>query len=389
MASNTPLIPSPRSQVDAFIAMDVMAAAVAEERAGRDIAHLEVGQPGTPAPQRARDAAIEALRGGNTMGYTEALGLRALRERIAQMYADVHGVSVPADRVVITTGSSAGFLLSFLSVMSAGDRLALADPGYPSYRNILRSIDIEPVALQGTLADGYQPTPDLLAKARAHGPIKALLAASPANPTGTMLTRAQMQALIDDCAAHGATFISDEIYDRLSYGTRPTTALALSEDAIVINSFSKFYCMTGWRIGWMVVPHALLRTVERLAQNHFICAPHISQIAALAAMECEDELCSHLKTYAANRALLLDALPKLGFADFAPADGAFYLYGDVSRLTNDSVDFAKRMLLEAGVAAVPGVDFDPARGHKTMRLSFAGSRETVEKAVERLVKWLG
>jgi len=333
--------------------MDVMAAAVAEERAGRDIAHLEVGQPGTPAPARAREAAVTALQGGNTMGYTEALGLRALRERIAQMYAEVHDVAISADRVVITTGSSAAFLLSFLSVLEAGDRLALADPGYPSYRNILRSIDIEPIALEGTLADGYQPTSQLLTKARESAPIKALLAASPANPTG------------------------------------PTTALALSENAIVINSFSKFYCMTGWRIGWMVVPEALIRTVERLAQNHFICPPHISQITALAAMDCEDELMQHIETYAANRTLLLDALPKLGFADFAPADGAFYLYGDVSRLTNDSADFAKRMLREAGVAAVPGLDFDPARGHQTMRFSFAGSPATVEKAVQRLGDWLG
>lgn len=380
---------SPRSQVDAFIAMDVMATAVAEESAGRDIAHLEVGQPGTPAPAKAREAAIEALRGGNTMGYTEALGVRALRERIAQMYAEIHGVTLSPDRVVITTGSSAAFLLSFLAVMSAGDRLALADPGYPSYRNILRSIDIEPVALQGELADGYQPTLALLAKAREAGPINALLAASPANPTGTMLSREHMQALIDDCLANGTTFISDEIYDRLSYGIRPTTALALSNNAIVINSFSKYYCMTGWRIGWMVVPEAMLRTVERLAQNHFICPPHISQIAALAAMDCEDELSAHLDTYAANRKLLLEALPALGFAGFAPADGAFYLYGDVSRLTNDSVEFANRMLKEAGVAAVPGVDFDPTRGHQTMRLSFAGSRETVEKAVERLGAWLG
>jgi aspartate/methionine/tyrosine aminotransferase len=384
-----PLTPSSRSQVDAFIAMDVMAAAVAEERAGRDIAHLEVGQPGTPAPAKAREAAMTALRGGNTMGYTEALGLRALRERIAQMYAEVHGVTVSADRVVVTTGSSAGFLLAFLSVLEAGDRLALADPGYPSYRNILRSINIEPVALEATLADGYQPTPALLAKARETGPIKALLAASPANPTGTMLSRDQMSALILDCAVNDAIFISDEIYDRLSYGARPTTALALSEDAIVINSFSKYYCMTGWRIGWMVVPEALLRTVERLAQNHFICPPHISQIAALAAMDCEAELSANLETYTANRALLLDALPKLGFTDFAPADGAFYLYADVSRLTNDSVAFAKRMLKEAGVAAVPGQDFDPNRGQKTMRLSFAGSQETVEKAVDRLGKWLG
>jgi aspartate/methionine/tyrosine aminotransferase len=317
------------------------------------------------------------------------LGNRALRERIAQMYADSHGLSVSADRIVVTTGSSAGFLLAFLSVMEAGDRLALADPGYPSYRNILRSIDIEPVALPARLEDGYQPTPRLLAEARKGGPIKALLAASPANPPGTMLSRTQMQALIDDCADYGATFISDEIYDRLTYGTRPTSALALSDNAIVINSFSKFHCMTGWRIGWMVVPEALIRTVERLAQNHFICPPHVSQVAALAAMDCEAELSGHLETYLANRDRLLAVLPRLGFAGFAPADGAFYLYADVSALTDNSRDFARRMLDEAGVAAVPGVDFDPARGAQTMRFSFAGSRETVEKAAERLNGWLG
>ncbi len=368
--------------------MDVMAAAVAEERAGRDIAHLEVGQPAAPAPVRAREAAIHALNGDNPIGYTEALGIRPLRERIAEMYETVHGVAVSADRIIVTTGSSGAFLLSFLSVLEQGERLALADPGYPSYRNILRSINVDPVALSGTLDCGYQPTPALLAQARESGPVKALLAASPANPTGTMLLRADMQALIDDCAHHGTTFISDEIYDRLTYGKKHVSALALSDDAIVINSFSKYYCMTGWRIGWMVVPEAMIRTVERLAQNHFICPPHISQIAALAAMECEEELSAHLDVYAANRALLQDALPKLGFADFAPADGAFYLYGDVSRLTNDSREFAARMLREAGVAAVPGLDFDPERGHRTMRFSFAGSPETVEKAVERLDKWL-
>ncbi len=381
--------PSRRSQVDSFIAMDIMAAAATAERAGRDIAHLEVGQPGTPAPAKAREAAIAALKSGEPLGYTEALGNRALRERIARMYAEVHGLSVPAERIVVTTGSSAGFLLAFLSVMEAGDRLALADPGYPSYRNILRSIDIAPVSLPATLADGYQPTPAQLAEARGEGPIKALLVASPANPTGTMLSREQMQALIDDCNQHDTTLISDEIYDRLTYGIRPTSALALSDTAIVINSFSKFHCMTGWRIGWMVVPEVLIRTVERLAQNHFICPPHVSQVAALAAMDCEAELSGHLETYLANRALLLEALPGLGFKDFAPADGAFYLYGDVSDLTTDSAGFARRMLDEAGVAAVPGIDFDPARGAQTMRFSFAGSRETVEKAVERLDRWLG
>lgn len=383
------IIPSSRSDVDAFIAMDVMAAAVTAEKQGHDIAHLEVGQPGAPLPIKAREAVITALQNDDPMGYTEALGIRPLRERIAQMYYDVHGINISPARVVITTGSSAGFLLTFLSIMSAGDRLALAEPGYPSYRNILKSVDITPVALETSLSSGFQPTPTKLKEARKTGPIHALLAASPANPTGTMLSRIDMQALIDDCTAHGTTFISDEIYDRLTYETPPVSALSLSDEAIVINSFSKFYCMTGWRIGWMVVPESLVRTVERLAQNHFICAPHVSQIAALAALDCEEELNQHLATYSANRKLLLETLPSLGFKNFAPADGAFYLYADVSDLTDDSTEFAARMLNEAGVAAVPGLDFDPARGHHTMRFSFAGSSQIIEKAAERLSKWLG
>ena len=388
MAKRLSVSPSARSDVAPFLAMEVLSAAVAEERAGRDIAHLEVGQPGAAAPQVAREAVIAAMNSGQSLGYTEALGIRPLRERIARMYAEVHGVEVSADQIVITTGSSGGFLLSFLALFGPGDRMALADPGYPSYRNILKSLDIEPVRLEGALADGFQPTLDLLAKARESGPIHGLLAASPANPTGTMLSREAMQALIDDCAEQGAAFISDEIYDRLTYAQYPTTALALTNEAIVINSFSKYYCMTGWRIGWMVVPETLCRTVERLAQNHFICAPHVSQIAALAAMDAEEELAAQVETYRANRALLLDALPGMGFTDFAPADGAFYLYANVGVLTNDSAEFARRMLMEAGVAAVPGLDFDPVRGHRTMRFSFAGSRETVEKAVERLGDWL-
>lgn len=381
-------LPSERSDVAPFLAMEVLASAVAEERAGRDVAHLEVGQPGAPAPLRAREAAIAELQRGTPMGYTEALGIRPLRERIARMYRDVHDVEVSADRIVVTTGSSGGFLLSFLTLFGHGDRMAIADPGYPSYRNILKSLDVQPVRLESHLESGFQPTPDLLAEARRSGPVHGLLAASPANPTGTMLTPEALRALIDDCAEHGTAFISDEIYDRLHYGEKPTTALAFTDDAIVINSFSKYYCMTGWRIGWMVVPEALKRTVERLAQNHFICAPHISQIAALAALDAEDELAVHVDTYRRNRTLLLEALPPMGFSDIAPADGAFYIYADVSRLTNDSTDFTRRMLTEAGVAAVPGLDFDPVRGHRTMRFSFAGSTETVEKAVERLNAWL-
>lgn len=388
MESYTPR-PSRRSDVAPFLAMDVMEAARKADASGENIAHLEVGQPGTPAPRLAREAVIRTLQDGDSLGYTVALGLPALRERLSQMYSDIHGLDVSAERIVVTTGSSAGFLLAFLSLFDAGARLALADPGYPSYRNILASVDIEPVRLEATLASGYQPDPALLAEARKKGQIDGLLFASPANPTGTALSREDMAALVSDCQTHGTAMISDEIYDRLWYGEKPVSALALTPDAFVINSFSKYYCMTGWRIGWMVVPPGLVRTVERLAQNHFICPPHISQIAALAALDAEDELNGHLEVYRRNRALLLETLPGLGFRDFAPADGAFYLYADVSQLTNDSMEFSRRMLTEAKVAAVPGTDFDPMRGKSTMRFSFAGSTETVERAAHSLTKWLG
>jgi len=383
------LTPSRRSAVAPFLAMDVMEAASRADAAGRNIARLEVGQPGAPAPQIARDAVTRAMRDGTGGGYTVALGMPALRERLSRMYAEIHGLDVPAERIVVTTGSSAGFLLAFLTLFDAGARMALADPGYPSYRNILSSIDIEPVRLEATLATGYQPDPALLAAARADGRIDGLLFASPANPTGTALSREALAALIADCRAHGTAMISDEIYDRLWYVEKPVSALELTQDAFVINSFSKYYCMTGWRVGWMVVPSGMVRTVERLAQNHSICPPHIGQIAALAALDAEEELAGHLDVYRRNRALLLDTLPALGFRDFAPADGAFYLYADVSALTNDSMDFSRRMLDEAGVAAVSGLDFDPVRGGTTMRLSFAGSTDTVERAAESLTRWLG
>ncbi len=382
------ITPSRRSDVAAFLAMDVMEAARRAEEGGANVARLEVGQPGAPAPRLAREAAMKALSNADSLGYTVALGMPALRERLSRMYREVHGLNVPAERIVVTTGSSAGFLLAFLTLFDAGARLALADPGYPSYRNILASIDIEPVRLEATLATGYQPDPALMAAARAEGQIDGLLFASPANPTGTALSREALVALIADCRSHGTAMVSDEIYDRLWYAEKPISTLELTDEAFVINSFSKYYCMTGWRVGWMVVPPDLVRTVERLAQNHFICPPHISQVAALAALDAEEELSAHLEVYRRNRALLLDALPGMGFRDFAPADGAFYLYADVTGLTNDSAEFARRMLNEAQVAAVPGTDFDPVRGAETMRFSFAGSTETVEKAVKSLGAWL-
>lgn len=378
---------SRRGTVDPFIVMAVMEAARRRETAGADIVHMEVGQPGTPAPRRAVEAAATAMRAG-PLGYTVALGLPALRERIARRYRERHGLALDPGRVVITMGASGAFILAFLALFDAGDRVAIADPGYPAYRNILRALDLVPVRLPATDATRFQPDAHLLADAGRSGALRGVLVASPANPTGAMLDRAAMAALIAECRRIGATFISDEIYHGVEFAGRAVSALELSDDAVVINSFSKYWSMTGWRVGWMVVPAPLVETVERLAQNLFICPPHVAQVAALAAMDADDELEANVAVYAANRALLLEALPRAGFAGLAPCDGAFYLYADVSGLTDDSVAFCARMLAEAGVAATPGVDFDPDRGRGWVRFSFAGPTERMAEGARRLKDWL-
>ena len=377
---------SRRSRIAPFLAMDVMEEARQVAAQGHDIVHMEVGQPGTPAPAAATEHVAEAMRRGDPMGYTVALGLPELREGIAQLYRDRHGIDLDPARVVITTGSSCGFILAFLAVFDAGNRVALADPGYPAYRNILGALDLEVVRIETGLSSGYQPTPDLLANV---GPLDGLLIASPANPTGTMLDRASLENLVNFCSETGAVMISDEIYHGLSYGAQEVSALQISDDVIVINSFAKYFSMTGWRIGWMVVPPDLVRTIENLAQNLFICPPHVSQVAALGALDATEELEGHKRAYAANRTLLLETLPKLGFRDIAPADGAFYIYADISELANDSRAFSKRLLHEAGVAATPGLDFDPVRGHKTMRFSFARTEAEIADGVRRIQKLLG
>lgn len=373
---------SNRSAIDSFIVMDVMEAARAAEVKGNDIIHMEVGQPATGAPRRAQEAVQRAM-GEGALGYTVALGLPALRERIAKMYQDRYGVSVSAERIVITEGASAGFILAFLALFDAGDHVAIADPGYPSYRNILKALDLVPKRIEGTLANSFQPCVEDIS-----ADLAGLLLASPANPTGSMLGRLQFKALAERAAELGVTLISDEIYQGISFGAESVTALEIAEDAIVLNSFSKYYSMTGWRIGWMVVPEALLHRIERLAQNLFICAPHVSQIAALAALDAEEELESHVAAYARNRAVLLDALPDLGFSNIAPPDGAFYIYADISRWSDDSLAFCARTLSEAGIAITPGLDFDPIRGTQTVRFSYAGAPKHIEEAVKRLKGWL-
>jgi aspartate/methionine/tyrosine aminotransferase len=372
--------PSRRSRVDPFIVMDVMERARALEAAGRSVIHMEVGQPGTPAPEAARAALVRAMAEG-PLGYTVALGLPELRARIARLYAEWYGVDLDPNRVVVTAGSSAAFLLAFTALFDAGDRVGLGLPGYPSYRQILKALSLEAVGIETAAANRFQPVagdipPDL----------KGLIVASPSNPTGTMLDRDAMAALIAACRERGTAFVSDEIYHGIQYEGRAVSALELSDEVYVVNSFSKYFSMTGWRIGWMVVPESHVRTIERLAQNMFICAPHASQVAALHAMDAEAELRANLAVYAANRRLMLDGLPGAGFDRIAPPDGAFYVYADVSGITDSSLALSAE-LLEAGVAATPGLDFDPGRGAGTLRFSYARGTADIEEGLSRLRRW--
>lgn len=367
--------------------MDVLSAAVAKERAGGSVVHMEVGQPSAPAPRPVLEAARAALDHGR-IGYTEALGLAPLRERIARHYRDTYGVAVTSERIVVTTGSSAGFVLAFLALFDAGDRVAISAPGYPAYRNILAALDLEALAVPLRARDGWRLTAAGIAEAAGEGPLAGLLAMSPANPSGTMIGALGLADLARLCRERGLWFVSDEIYHGLTYGEPADTALRHHPDAIVINSFSKYYCMTGWRIGWVVVPERLVRPLETLAQNLYISPPYLSQVAAIAAFEATEELEAVKADYARARAVLLEGLPSLGITDFHPADGAFYIYADVARFTNDSIAFCRRMLDEAGVAATPGLDFDLDQGNHHLRLSFAGGEEVCREAVRRLKGWV-
>ncbi|MBT4907739.1 MAG: pyridoxal phosphate-dependent aminotransferase [Rhodospirillaceae bacterium] len=379
-----PLKISTRGQIDPFIVMDVMREANALVAAGEDIVHLEVGQPGTPAPAKVREAATAAIR-DERLGYTDALGVPALRERIAAHYDNMYGVDVAPERIVVTTGSSGGFLLAFLAAFDVGDRVALAAPGYPAYRNILSALGVEPVVVETSIEDRFQPTPGVIGDVA--GDLDGLIVASPSNPTGTMIGDREMQSLTDLARQKSMRFISDEIYHGITYGHDSVTALAYDDEAIVINSFSKYFSMTGWRLGWLVVPESMMRSVECLAQNFFISAPTLSQYAALAAFDSHDELRENVAKYARNRDILLNDLPGVGFDRLAPADGAFYVYADVSQLTNDSNEFCRRMLTEARIATTPGLDFDPYRGNASVRFSFAGTEDDMRRAIDRLSAW--
>ena len=374
---------SSRGAVDPFIVMDVMEAARQAEEAGRDIVHMEVGQPGTPAPAAARDALARAMR-DDALGYTVALGLPALRQRIARLYGDWYGVDLDPARVVVTPGSSGGFILAFSALFDAGDRIALGRPGYPSYRQIMRAMNIEPVEIAARPENRLQLVPEDLQGIAYDG----LMIASPANPSGTMLDRPALSALIGAAQGRGAAFLSDEIYHGLEYENRAVSALEISDDVCVINSFSKYFSMTGWRVGWLVMPEANLRQVERLAQNLFICAPHAAQVAALAAMDATEELEANRAVYAENRRLMVDGLKAAGFDRIAPPDGAFYIYADVSDLTDDSRAFAAEILEQAGVAVTPGLDFDPDRGAGTLRFSYARGTAEISEGLTRLARFM-
>jgi aspartate/methionine/tyrosine aminotransferase len=365
--------------------MDVMQAAAERAATGADVVHMEVGQPATPAPQAAL-AAVKRALDRETLGYTMALGLPALRARIAKHYQECYGVAVSSEQVIITTGSSAGFVLAFLALFDVGAKVALPSPGYPCYRHILTALGQEPVLIVTDAASRWMPTGADVAAAARQG-LAGVLVASPANPTGTMLGPGRLAELAAACEAAGLWLVSDEIYHGLTY-TRPAeTALAHSAEAVVINSFSKYYSMTGWRIGWLVVPPRLVRPIERLAQNLYISPPTVAQVAALGAFEAGDELEANKRVYAENRELLLSELPKAGLTRILPADGAFYLYVDISEFGGDSVAFTRAMLADIGVAATPGVDFDAARGSSYLRLCYAGSTADMALAARRLKGW--
>ena len=369
---------SRRAQVDPFIVMDVMEAARAAEEAGRHIIHMEVGQPASGAPQKAKDRLAAEMAAG-PLGYTVALGLPELRAAIAGLYKTWYDVELDPARVIVTSGSSGAFILAFTALFDAGARVGLGEPGYPSYRQILSGLDVTPVGLQTQPEHRYQPVPSEIP-----ADLDGLIVASPGNPSGTMLGHDAMRALIEACAAQGTSFISDEIYHGIQYEGRAVSALEISDDVYVINSFSKFFSMTGWRVGWMVVPEDHVRVIERLAQNFFICPPHAAQVAALGALDSMEDCTALVDSYAQSRALLLRELPEIGFDRIAPPDGAFYIYADVSELTDDSRAFAAEILDQAGVAVTPGLDFDPRRGHQTLRFSYARSVADIEEGLRRL-----
>ena len=374
---------SKRSNVDPFIVMDVMESARKAEANGKHVIHMEVGQPGTPAPKRAKQFISDEIS-NNDLGYTVTLGLPELRNRISKLYGDWYNIDLNPDRIIITTGSSGAFILSFAALFDVGDRVGIAAPGYPSYRQILKSQDLIPIDIFTELQNKFQPIPKDIKENNLNG----LLVASPANPTGSMLDKKKLEELINTAHENELSFISDEIYHGIQYENNPTSALEISNECYVINSFSKYFSMTGWRVGWMIVPEDHVRQVERLSQNLFICPPHVSQLTALSAMDAKEELNTNVEVYKKNRSILLEELPKAGLNKFSPPDGAFYIYIDISEYSKDSLNFCKEVLDKAGVAITPGLDFDQKRGNSTIRFSYARSTEDIIEGANRIKKFM-
>ncbi len=374
---------SKRGNVDPFIVMDVMEAAREAEESGRRIIHMEVGQPGTPAPKQATNSVVESMT-KNNLGYTVALGLPELRKRISELYGEWYNVDINPKRIAITPGSSSAFVASFTSLFDSGDRVGIAAPGYPSYKQILKALDLVPVTIQTIMENRFQPLPQNLP----NNDLSGFLIASPANPTGSMLDYKSLSDLIHISQENNISFISDEIYHGIEYEKKAVTALEITDDCYVINSFSKYFSMTGWRIGWIIVPENHIRQIESIVQNMFICAPHVSQVAAIAAMDAKGELEYNMSVYRENRSLMIEGLAKAGFTEIAPPDGAFYIYADISKFSNNSFKFARDILDEAGIAITPGFDFDAERGNETIRFSYAGTTDDMKEGLSRLYKFM-
>ena len=376
---------SNRSLIPPFIVMDVMRAANERAASGSDVLHLEVGQPSSSAPKKVIETAQFVLA-DDKLGYTDALGISLLREKISGHYRDTYGVNLDPKRIVITSGSSGGLLLSFLSSFDVGDCVGMATPGYPAYKNMLKSLGVKVVEVPVDSKSHFQLKREVLDKLSEN--LDGLIISSPSNPTGSMISSSDMRDLVNWCDRRGTRLISDEIYHGIVYGEQASTALSYGTDVIIINSFSKYFSMTGWRLGWMVIPESMIRSIECLAQNLYISPPSLSQMAAVAVFDCMDELNENVARYRINRDILLEELPNAGLERFAPVDGAFYIYANVSHLTNDSSEFCKRMLSEIGVAMTPGIDFDGINGKSYVRLCFAGATQDINQAAARLQKWL-
>jgi aspartate/methionine/tyrosine aminotransferase len=375
-----------RSAIDPFIVMDVLNAANARAATGADVIHMEVGEPGGGPPEAVLAAARQAI-GRIPLGYTEALGRPQLRAAIAEHYQHLYGLSIDPAQVVVTVGASGAFVLTFLAAFDPGDRVVVPEPAFPAYKNTLRALGVEVVRLGLGPDSAFKPTAAMLEAL--NGPIHGLIVASPSNPTGTMLQPGELASLADHCRRRGIRLIADEIYHGITYGHAAASVLAFDRDAIVINGFSKYFCMTGWRLGWLIAPQDLIRPIELIAQNLYISAPTLAQEAAVAAFGCRAELDARIDVYRQNRATLLEALPPAGLGRFAPVDGAFYLYADVGHLTDDSTALCDQLLQATGLALAPGADFDSEQGARFVRLSFAGTHAQVAAGADRLVAWLG